>query len=360
MTGTTAHLTANGSGPDAGGTGHGDGPGDPAGRRTAGRRLSPRGLAWLVWRQHRLVLGVLLAGSAAAAVWGAVLRGRMAGFIDAHHLAGCSLISLVPRCEGTQEAVGAFRAAYHSSLQLAELGLVLLPALIGVFLGAPLIARELEAGTHQLVLTQSVGPLRWLAAKLALPALVVLAATSGLSAVFAWLWQVGGDEVSGSYWYSTLGFGSLGPIPVAYALLGLAVGTLTGLLLRRTVASMALTLAAMIVLQSAFHLLRPYLMPVTTTEFGRDAATRAPDDSWVLGEGHTTRSGARLSAEDMGCRPDGDYAACLREHEVTGRFLDQHPVAHHWPLAWIEAGLVLAVAAALTAVAFRVMRRRHG
>ncbi|MFG2286407.1 ABC transporter permease [Streptomyces sp. NPDC048595] len=356
MTGTTAHLTANGNGPGADGTG----PGDPAGRRPAARRGPLRGPAWLVWRQHRLVLGVLLAGSVAAAVWGAVLRGRMAGFIDAHHLAGCSLISLVPRCAGTQEAVGAFRAAYHPSLQLAELGLVLLPTLIGVFLGAPLIARELEAGTHQLVLTQSVGPLRWLAAKLALPALIVLAATSGLSAVFAWLWQVGGDEVSGSYWYSLLGFGSLGPIPVAYSLLGLAAGTLTGLLLRRTVASMALTLAAMIVAQSAFHLLRPHLMAATTIEFGRGAATSAPDDSWVLGEGWITRSGARLTSEDMGCRPDGDFDACLREHQVTGRFLDQHPVAHHWPLAWIEAGLVLAVAAALTAVAFRVMRRRHG
>ncbi|MFE1770211.1 ABC transporter permease [Streptomyces sp. NPDC059008] len=360
MTGTTAHLTAGGHGPGADGAGRGDGPGDPAGRRTAGGMAPLRGLPWLVWRQHRLVLGVLLAGSAAAAVWGAVLRGRMAGFIDAHQIAGCSLISLVPRCEGTQEAVGAFRAAYHPSLQLAELGLMLLPALIGVFLGAPLIARELEAGTHQLVLTQSVGPLRWLAAKLALPALVVLTATSGLSAVFAWLWRVGGDEVSGSYWYSTLGFHSLGPIPVAYALLGLAAGTLAGLLLRRTVASMALTLAAMIVLQSAFTLLRPHLMPSTTLSFGRDAAVQAPDDSWVLGEGYTTRSGARLTAEDMGCRPDGDHGGCLREHEVTGRFLDQHPVGHHWPLAWIEAGLVLALAVALTALAFRVMRRRHG
>lgn len=356
MTGTTAHLGASGRGPLAGD----DRQGGHAGRRTAGGRAPLRGPAWLVWRQHRLALGLLLAASAATAVGCAVLRGRMAGFIDAHHLAGCSMISLVPRCEGTQEAVIAFRAAYRPSLQLAELALVLLPVLIGLFLGAPLIARELEAGTHQLALTQSVGPRRWLAAKLALPALIVLTATSGLSAVFAWLWQVGGDEVSGSYWYSTLGFNALGPVPVAYALLGLAAGALIGLLLRRTVLSMTVTLGAMAALQSAFTLLRPHLMPVTTMRFGRGAAVSAPDDSWVQGQGYTTGSGARLAEEDMTCPPDGDYSGCLREQGVTGRFLDQHPVSHHWPLAWIEAGLVLLVAVAATALAFRVMRRRHG
>ena len=42
-----------------------------------------------------------------------------------------------------------------------------LPALIGVFWGAPLVARELEAGTHRLVWNQSVTRTRWLATKLA-------------------------------------------------------------------------------------------------------------------------------------------------------------------------------------------------
>ncbi|MEU5211847.1 ABC transporter permease [Streptomyces sp. NPDC020742] len=351
---STARLGENGPGPAAE---QGDGR-NGVGRKGAGR-TPLRGAVWLTWRQHRLILGVLLAGAAAAAVWCVVLRGRMAGYIDQHHLAGCSMISLVPRCEGTQDAVIAFRAAYSSSLRLVELGLTLLPTLIGVFLGAPLIARELESGTHQLVLTQSVGPLRWLAAKLAVPAACVFAATSVLSVAFSWLWQVGGDEVSGSYWYSLLGFHSLGPVPVAYALLGLAVGTLIGLRLRRTVTSMAVTLAAMIVLQSLFQLLRRFLLPVTTVEFPRDKAVQVPDSSWVQGQGYLTGSGARLTDVDLECGA-GDFSACLRRHGVTSQYLDQHPVSHHWPLAWIEAGLVVALAAALTVFAFRVMRRRHG
>lgn len=40
--------------------------------------------------------------------------------------------------------------------------------------------------------------------------------------------------------------------------------------------------------------------------------------------------------------------------------MDQHPVTHHWPLAWTEAGIVVALAAVLTVIAFRVVRRRYG
>ncbi|MGW7578282.1 ABC transporter permease [Streptomyces sp. NPDC054765] len=361
---TTAHLGTNGHGTNGDGTnGHGtngDGTaGDPGGTREAGGRPLLGGLVWLVWRQHRLVFGVLLAAAVAGAVWCVVLRGQMAGFIDAHHIAGCSQISLVPRCAHTQEAVTEFRNTYHSSMQLVEVGLLLLPVLIGLFLGAPLIARELEAGTHQLVLTQSVGPLRWLTAKTALPALVVCTATTAFSLAFGWLWQVGGDEVSGSYWYSIAGYQALGPIPVAYSLLALAVGVLSGLQLRRTVLSMGVTLAVMVTVQIALSQLRPYLLPTVTTESGNGhPPAQLPDNAWLVGHGNYTGSGARVPASV--CKPSPGYHTCLREHGVAGQYMDHHPVSHHWPLAWIESGIVLALTAVLTVIAFRVMRRRHG
>ncbi|WP_411137571.1 ABC transporter permease [Streptomyces sp. C10] len=346
---TTAHLGANGTGPAAG---------DPGGAREPSGRGRLGGLAWLVWRQHRLFFGVLLAAVAGGAVWCAVLRGRTAAFIDAHHIDGCSMISLVARCDGTQEAVTEFRTIYGRALQLAEVGLLLLPVLIGLFLGAPLIARELEAGTHKLVLTQSVGPLRWLAAKTALPALVVLTATTALSVVFVWLWQVVGDEVSGSYWYSTLDFAALGPVPVAYSLLALAVGVLAGLLLRRTVLTMGVTLGAMVLIQVALRQLRPYLMPIESTEFRPKESAQLPDNAWLVEQGYYTRSGAHVP--DTVCESAGDYEACLRSHHVVGQYMDHHPASHHWPLVWIESGIVLALTAVLTVIAFRVMRRRHG
>ncbi|MFF2922240.1 ABC transporter permease [Streptomyces celluloflavus] len=324
-----------------------------------GGRGPLRGLLWLVWRQHRAAFGALCVIVIGGAVWLAVLRGRMAGYLDAHHIAGCSLISLDPRCAGTQSAVADFRGAFAPSLRYAAMGLLLFPAVAGVFLGAPLIARELESGTHKVVLTQSVSPLRWLAAKTALPALAVLAATSALSAVFGWVWQVGGDEVSGTYWYSVLGFNALGPVPVAYALLALAVGTLAGLLLRRTVASMAVTLGVMAVVQNLFLLVRPYLRPTASAVFPNHTSVQLPDGSWPQQQGYVTGSGARL--DDNACASfTGDYEACLRDHGVAATYYDNHPVSHHWPLAWTEAGIVLVLAVALTVIVFRVFKRRFG
>ena len=58
---------------------------------------------------------------------------------------------------------------------------LVLPALIGLFWGAPLIARELEAGTHRLVWNQSITRTRWLAVKLGLTGLAAMVA-AGLPA----------------------------------------------------------------------------------------------------------------------------------------------------------------------------------
>ena len=54
-------------------------------------------------------------------------------------------------------------------LQVALITLVLVvPALIGMFWGAPLIAHELETGTFRLAWTQSVSRRRWLLVKMGL------------------------------------------------------------------------------------------------------------------------------------------------------------------------------------------------
>jgi hypothetical protein len=47
-------------------------------------------------------------------------------------------------------------------------GLAVLPALAGLFVGAPLLARELEQGTHRFAWTQGVTRRRWLLSKTAL------------------------------------------------------------------------------------------------------------------------------------------------------------------------------------------------
>ncbi|MEV5595857.1 ABC transporter permease [Streptomyces sp. NPDC052496] len=321
-----------------------------------------RGAAWLVWRQHRWTVrlfAVLVAVCAAGAV---VLRLRMAGFIDSHHIAGCSEISRLPACAGTQDAVAAFRARYTAPVNLITTAMALLPAAAGMFLGAPLIARELEHGTARLAWTQSVSRARWLAAKCAVPAAIVLVASSALAALVTWCLRPALDEVSGVYWYTQRAFDALGPVPVAHCLAAFVTGVLTGLVVRRTLPAVALTAVLVGFLTYGFATVRPHLAETVTTwsASGATDASELPDASWYQGGGLLTASGVRLP--DASCAAGEGYAACGDGHEVVAAYLDSHPVTQHWQLAWTESALAVGVAvllaAALFPVASRVLRHR--
>jgi hypothetical protein len=60
------------------------------------------------------------------------------------------------------------------------------PALIGIFWGAPLVTREVEAGTYRLAWNQSVTRGRWVAAKLGLLGLAAMATAGLLSLMTSW------------------------------------------------------------------------------------------------------------------------------------------------------------------------------
>ncbi len=104
-----------------------------------------------------------------------------------------------------------------------------LPLAGGMQVAGPMVAEELASGTYKLAWTQGVTPARWLVAKAAVPAGLLVALTVGLG------W-VHGSAVP------------LGPAPVAYALFAVAFGVLCGLLVRRTTGAMALAGATLGVL----------------------------------------------------------------------------------------------------------------
>jgi len=119
------------------------------------------------------------------------------------------------------------------------LGLVLIlitPAIIGIFWGAPLIARELETGTYRLAWSQSVTRTRWLTVKLALTGLTAMAVTEALSLMHAW-WADpiskaialgGGASVFNGNQYSWMTFASHGITPLSYAAFAFTLGTAAG------------------------------------------------------------------------------------------------------------------------------------
>jgi ABC-type transport system involved in multi-copper enzyme maturation permease subunit len=149
-------------------------------------------------------------------------------------------------------------------LQVLALGLVLaVPVVIGMFWGAPLVARELETGTFRLAWTQSVSRLRWILVKLGLVGLASAFVAGLLSLMVTW-WFSPIDDVTANR-FGAASFGMHGFVPAGYALFAFALGAMTGLLFRRTLPAMAVTLVGFVVTRLVVaDWVRPHFMkPIT-------------------------------------------------------------------------------------------------
>jgi len=122
-------------------------------------------MIWLTWRQFRTQA---LIGAAVTVVVCAVFlatRGSLITLARDMGYTGCTA-----GCDqlAQQFARQAQSQYYGRLLQNGSALMFLLPALIGLFWGAPLVARELETGTHRLVWNQTVSRGRWLAVRAAM------------------------------------------------------------------------------------------------------------------------------------------------------------------------------------------------
>ena len=160
----------------------------------------------------------------------------------------------------------------YSKLQVLATALVLIvPVLIGMFWGAPLIARELETGTFRLAWTQSVSRMRWLLVKLGLVGLASAAVAGLLSLMVTW-WYSPIDKVNQNR-FGAAAFGLHGFVPAGYALFAFALGATTGLLFRRTLPAMAVTLVGFVVARfTVAYWVRPHFM--STGDRSRSPSTR--------------------------------------------------------------------------------------
>ena len=79
-----------------------------------------------------------------------------------------------------------FTDKYQAWAQFLPRFLTFLPAVIGVFVGAPLVARELESGTYRFAWTQGRGRVRWIEAKLVLLGSTLTLLALAFSWCFSW------------------------------------------------------------------------------------------------------------------------------------------------------------------------------
>jgi hypothetical protein len=195
-------------------------------------------MTWVAWRQQR---PATVAAAVLLAVGGLVLLAS--GWQVTASARDSGLAACVAAGGDCQVLVEAFTNRYGAMLESVSTLGAMLPVVLGVLVGGPLLAREFEQGTHRLAWTQSVTRGRWLAARLAVAAGVLVAVAAVAAVLLTWWW--GRFDQLGISGRAALERGSL--VPVATAMLAFAVATAAGAIIRRAVAALAAGLVAVLV-----------------------------------------------------------------------------------------------------------------
>jgi hypothetical protein len=330
-------------------------------------------MTWLTWRQSRAQAIAAAVALAAAAIVLALTGPGLAHLYDSSGIATCNPYRTC------RSLVGIFEnkvSRIDAVLYLVGIGVLLLaPALIGVFWGAPLVTREDEARTFPLAWNQSVTRSQWMAVKLGLVGLLAMA-TAGLLTLLVTWWSSPLDtsfSVGGS---NRIDLTRLGPIlfdtrditPVGYAAFAFATGVTAGVLIRRTVPAMGTALAGFAAVQIAWPIwIRQHLIAPVHTVVGLNPAnifqirtinnsmilSAVPNFSqpgaWVLSNQivdtsgrtpHITAPPVCLGSNMQACQA---WIGRLHLRQIVG----YEPASRFWEFQWTETAIFLAAAVAL-------------
>jgi len=282
-------------------------------------------MAWVTWRQHRGMLVSVTAVLAAISVFlliaGLKVRHDYTGLVSCHSANSNACATLKSHFNNVDWTLG------NTILILMNLA----PALLGIFTGPAVLARELETGTFRYAWTQGIGRVRWTVAKLILLGVAITILAWVVSQVFAWFFDpflnFEGMNVLAATVFATRGIAF-----AAWTLIAFAIGAFFGMLIRRIIPAMAATLGAYLGLNLlAWLVLREdYPVAVNTTNASLFNGPNTPDSPWIL---KTWTVGST------------DW----------WRYI---PVSRFWPMQFIEAGWLLVLALALGTAAVWLVRRR--
>jgi hypothetical protein len=331
----------------------------------APRPVSWNRLGWVIWRSYRTTLIAILAVLALLSLY---------LYVTGHKVR--TAWASVEACHPARSATCGFQwNNFHDTygqIGFISTVLILLPGLVGVFAGAPLLARELETGTFRYAWTQGVGRMRWAIALIVPAAIGVAAVMVAFGAVATWHHQP--LFASGILHRLEPGAFSVTGLAVAgWTLLGFALGVLAGLLWRRVVPAIATAFAAWFgIAYAAVPLRKHYEAPLTTTRMQLSSRDEAITQWWdkggvrasdaqvnhvlaAIGVQFHTGGGGKITAHPGASSIDP--VQYLLQHGF--RMVTQYqPDSRYWPFQWIEFAWLLALSVALIGTALLLLRRR--
>lgn len=320
-------------------------------------------MIWATWRMHRSIFLASIGVSAAFAIWLTVT-----GLIDEHawtiftsHHCSLNYPGSSALCSSAYAGRGLF-SSINSALCNA------LPAVLGLVLGVPIVAGEIQQNTNRLAWSQTITRTRWVMTKIGVGALVT-AGIMGALAPLMWWWT---NVTERNDRILPLNFDISGFVDVAYALFAFMLGVALGAVIRR----IGWAFAAGIPLFVAVRLgerdyIRPSLLSATSVSVSPLNPGHGTD--WVLNTGflplgdstpppgQTWSSSSQAINSCLGYSPGAQKAT----HSITycQKVLRLHyelqiqPASHFWALQAVESAIFLAVAGALLALTVLAVRR---
>ena len=329
---------------------------------------------WLVWRQYRLqaaAAALVLAGFAAVLVVTGLSMAAQWHTI----LSACTASGTCGSLHEGQTSLGSVLG--HDFAILSMLG----PAVFGMLVGAPLLAREYEARTMDFAWAQSVTRSRWLLVKIGW-ALVAAAVWGGVLAELVTWWS-GPRNAAFQNWFQPNYFDQQGIVPIGYSVFATALGIAAGGLLRRTLPAVGIVVGGFIGMRVWLSQdVRSHYMTPVTTSYSMTANFNPPAGSLQVGSGMTgpngqvlaqnynttapVFNGVPISSLPHACQAPASLASMSAQNAANRclaaagyhNYLTYQPASRYWAFQGIETGIYLAVALALIALTYVVVIRR--
>lgn len=328
-------------------------------------------MTWVAFRLQRGALLTLVATTIVLGAYLAFLGARMHASIADLGIAACSPGA---DCAGRAE----FASTYESVPKQLWVTSVL-PLLLAMFVGAPLVARELERGTHRLAWMQSVSRQRWLLVKSAVPLAITAVCLLVLGLLVTWCCGPLVDAGITSR-LDTFVFVSSGVVLAAYGIAAIAIGVACGTIIGKLLPAMAVALVGFLVVMGVTGFARPhYATPVTVTRPATvpDLVQRVSGGDFAMvtsvrfttSDGTTIGRGGGIGNVDMAalaraCQDVGEpfpassdpgftslpSDACAQKIGLT-LVVQYQPESAYWRFQGIESVIAVVLAIVLLAVA---------